>query len=169
MFSWWLTWPTSLRQYHAWACVPGCYKKAGMLPWQQGSRQCSPMASASAPFSRFLLRLNSCPDFLWYWAVMQKEKCTEVSVSSWNCFWLWCFTPATPCLRQEELFIIAKMWNQLRYITKWMDKEPPPQTIDTCMYRHYLYTHVCTHTLTIHTCTNYIYRHAANSPTTHTH
>ena len=54
---------------------PRFYKKLG---WEshkeQASKQHSPVASASAPVSRFLYFLCSCPDFLPWWSVMWKYK-----------------------------------------------------------------------------------------------
>ena len=60
---------------HPWTGGPGFCNKVGWAsPEEPASKQHSSMASASAPVSRFLSCLCSCPEFLWWWNVTWKYK-----------------------------------------------------------------------------------------------
>jgi hypothetical protein len=70
-------------EWYRWPGGLGFYKKAGWANHgEQASKQHPSIASASAPASRFLLCLSSCPDFLWWWTVVWKHK-LPVLFSSW--------------------------------------------------------------------------------------
>lgn len=63
------------------------------MPREQASKQHHPVDFASAPVSRFLGGLDSCPRFLWWWAVMEKCKWRQ-ALSSPSYFWFSCFITA---------------------------------------------------------------------------
>ena len=81
---------------HLWAGSPGFYKKAGWASHgEQASEEHPSMASASAPASRFLQCLSSCPDFQWK---CQSNKPFPPQLA----LRLWCFIAAVETLTQTK-------------------------------------------------------------------
>jgi len=59
----------------------------------------APMTSASAPASKFLTCLHSCPKFLWWWTVIWKYKPTK-PLPPQLVFWSWRFIIARETLTE---------------------------------------------------------------------
>lgn len=67
--------PSHCGSCHSWDGGPELYKESGWASHEkQSSKQPSSTDSASAPDSRSLLCLSCCPDFLWWWTVMDNHK-----------------------------------------------------------------------------------------------
>lgn len=58
------------------------------------------MTSTSAPSSRCLPCLSSCPDVLEWWTVVWKHKTNQL----FHFFWLWCFITARVTLTRTERY-----------------------------------------------------------------
>jgi hypothetical protein len=63
---------------------------------EQACKQHPSMASASAPASRFLPCLSSCPDFLWWWPVMWKWKLNKAFISHIALAMVFCYCHRNP-------------------------------------------------------------------------
>ena len=115
--------------------IQGCIREQAEKPWEQASRQHPSMTSASAPASRFLPSLSSCPDFLWWWAAIWKHKPDKPFFPP-VCFWVMVF----PWLRHgctQMPHLSRKSYSPSLFLYT-----APPQTLNLKFYKlwivHYL-------------------------------